>query len=426
MKILILVHRFPYPPTRGDCLRSWGEVQFLGSRHDVWLACIDRKTPRPEDLDQARAVCRDVAVVTRGGAASLACGGMSLLHGRSLTEGYFWDERLAAILRQWDGAVGFDAVLTFSPAMAPYAALVRAPRRVLDMNDVESAKWRSYAQRGNRALRWLYAWEARRLPRMEAAAIGDHNVTLLVNALERDKLSPAQRECATVVRTGLDLSHYGTLDDPGWELPTDPVIGMLGSMSYAPNVRAVNWFGRYVWPLIESACPAAQWLIVGSRPTRAVRRWGRARNVTVTGFVPDVRPWLRRMRVLACAPCEQIGVQTKLIEALAASRPTVITPAAAAGIEYDDPPPFIIAAAARQFAGSALHLFRDDAHARALARRARLLAEQYYDAHDQLRTIERWLTGDTIQSGNRQTPTHVAPMKPLEPVSSGSDWETRA
>lgn len=426
MKVLLLVHRFPYPPTRGDCLRSWGEVTHLAQRHDVWLACVDRALPQRDHLKAARTVCRDVAVVVRSGPRCLLHGALSLATGGSLTTGYFRDDRLACTLRTWDTTVGFDAVLTFSPAMAPYATLVRARRRVFDMNDVESAKWRSYAQRGNLLLRWLYALEARRLPAIETQAIRDHDITLLVNELERSKLDTPQRERAAVVRTGLDLRHYGRPDTPAWSLPDKPVVGMLGSMSYAPNVRAVNWFGRHVWPRVRAALPGAEWLIVGSRPTRSVRRWQRQPNVTVTGFVDDVRPYLQRMRVFACAPCEQIGVQTKLIEALAASRPTVITPAAAAGIEHADPPPFLVAATADEFAADVLRLLRDDAHARDLAARARALAEEHYDAEEQLACVERWLTADAIPAPDGQTPATISPMNPLELVSSGFGRETSA
>ena len=141
-----------------------------------------------------------MAVVVRSGAASLVRGSLSLLGGRSLTEGYFHDARLAQIVERWERGVGFDAVLTFSPAMAPYAALVRGARCVLDMNDVESGRWRSFAERSLPPLSWLYGLEARRLPRAEAAWVRGHAVSLLVNERERCKLPPELRQRTAVVR----------------------------------------------------------------------------------------------------------------------------------------------------------------------------------------------------------------------------------
>jgi sugar transferase (PEP-CTERM/EpsH1 system associated) len=396
MKILMLVHRFPYPPTRGDSLRSWGEVEFLASRHDLWLACVDRTSPSAADLDHVRRQCRDVAVVVRSEAACLARGGLSWLGGRSLTEGYFYDARLAQIVREWDRAVEFGAVLTFSPAMAPYAALVRAARRVLDMNDVESARWRLYAERSRPPLRWLYSLEGRRLARVEPAWVRGQDITLLVNECERAKLPPELRARASVVRTGLDVASYTVqpTENATLAVPHEPVIGFVGSVSYAPNVRAVEWFGTAVWPRIRRIVPEARWLIVGRQPVRRVRRWSQQPGVTVTGFVDDVRPYLARMRVFVCPAREQIGVQTKLIEALAAARPAVVTPAAAAGIDYDDPPPFLVAPSATEFAEAVVRLLRDDAQAQALAARARAVAEANYSAEEQWQKIECWLMGD--------------------------------
>lgn len=390
----MLTHRFPYPPVRGDCIRSWGEVEYLTRRHDVWLACVDRTAPGVANLAHVRRRCRDVAVVVRSNANSLVHGGLSVLAGRSLTEGYFYDRRLARIVRRWDRTVGFDAVLTFSPAMAPYAVLVRAKRRVLDMNDVESDKWRTYAAQTMPPLRWVYALESQRLPRAEAGWVLSHDLSLVVNECERNKLPAELRRRAVVVRTGVNLSCYDSGDDApdGIVLPPKPVVGFVGSMSYAPNVRAVNWFGQAIWPRIKGTIPAARWLIVGSRPARSVQRWGSLPGVSVTGFVDDVRPLLMSMRVFVCPVREQIGVQTKLIEALAAARAAVVTPQVAAGIDGTDPPPFVVAGAPVEFADAVVRLLRDDAAARALAARARAVAEASYSADEQMRRIESSLT----------------------------------
>ncbi len=416
MKILMLAHRFPYPPTQGDSLRAWAEVRFLSARHDLWLACLHRTQPQPDHLTAVRECCRDLAVMVRPHTVCLLRGGLSLLRGRSLTAGYFYDPRLARVIRQWDQAVGFDAVLTFSGAMAPYAGLVHAARRVLDLNDVESHKWASYARHGSPLTGWLYRLEASRLRLAEADWVASHDVSLVVNECERAKLPTTLRDRAVVVRTGIDLDFYRPADAAGQPpappideqdprrsssrsqaaafppLPAEPVIGFVGSLGYPPNVRAVNWFGTRVWPLIRDQLPQARWLIVGRQPTRSVRRWARQAGVTVTGLVDDVRPYLHSMRVFICPAQEQIGVQTKLIQALAAARPAVVTPQAAAGMEFDDPPPFLIAGTPIRFADAVLRLLRDQAAARKLAARALSVAHANYDAQEQMERLEAWLS----------------------------------
>lgn len=414
MKLLMITHRFPFPPTRGDRIRAWGELEHLARRHDVWLACVDRAAPAAEHVRIVRAFCRDIKIVVRPGLGCLLTGGWSLLCGRSLTEGYFGDVRLRRALQEWSDSVDFDAVLTFSSSMAPYARLVSAERRVLDMNDVDSLKWRSFADRSATPLGWLYALEAKRLAEVEARAAREHDVCLLVNERERRKLIDlVDAKCTEVVRTGFDLSRYEAVGTPQ---ESSPIVGMIGSMSYAPNVRSVNWFGRCVWPIVKRSEPRAEWLIVGSRPTRSVRRWARLPGVTVTGFVEDIRPHLRSMRVVANAVAEEIGVQTKLIETLAIGKPAVVTPAAAGGIDYGVEPPFLIAETPEEFAASVLRLFCDRELAARLSRRARMVAETNYRVQEQVEMIEHCLQPPPLdcpeaerqdEHVSRRRPSHV-------------------
>jgi sugar transferase (PEP-CTERM/EpsH1 system associated) len=405
----MLTPRFPYPPDRGDTVRSWGALEGLARGHEVWLACLDHRHPTPEHLEHVRQRCREVAVLVRSELRRRCRGVLGLLTGASLTEGYFADRRVARTLRRWSQTVRFDALITYSSSIGPLAldwlaavsegdAARRPGRLLLDMGDVDSVKWETYGRRRGAQswsfappwlLRWLYRLEARRVAELETRVAQAHDLCLLVNERERRKLARRVPNIRTgVLPTAVQMDEY--TGGPG--LPSEPVVGMLGSMFYPPNVRAVNWFGRWVWPLVQREVPGARWLIVGSRPTRAVRRWQRCPGVTVTGYVPDVRPHLYSMRVFVNPVDGDLGVQSKLVVAMAAGRAAVVSPDAAAGICYDDPPPFLIARSAPAFADAVVRLLRDDAQARALGARARAVAAASYSAADQLQRIERWLS----------------------------------
>lgn len=389
MRILMLAPRWPYPPDRGDTLRSWHVLQALADRHEVWLAAVDRVAPTLANRAPVERLCRQAAALPMSGAAALARGVGSLLGGHSLTAGYFGDARLPRLIDRWQRDVRFDVLWTYSSAMAPAAVAVDAPRRIVDLGDVDSAKWALYAARNLPPKRWLYLLEAARVAALEAHAVATHDFCLLVNERERHKLlARLPNACTGVLPTVVDLAEYADLPAVP---PTEPVIGMIGSMFYPPNVRAAHWFGRWVWPLVQREVPAAQWWIVGSRPTRAVRRWAAEPGVTVTGYVPDVRPYLAATRVLVNAVEGDLGVQSKLVVGMAAGRPAVVTPDAAAGIDCDDPPPFRIARSAPAFADAVVQLLRDDAAARRLAIRARAVAEANYGVAGQARRIAAFL-----------------------------------
>lgn len=388
MRILMLMPRFPYPPDRGDTVRSWAVLEGLARRHEIWLACVDQQAPAAGNLQRVRDICREVAVFVRSPFVSVVRGGRSWLAGRSFTAGYFEDRRFAMLVSEWSRAVRFDALWTYSSSIAPVAEGVTAARSVLDLCDVDSTKWSVYAARTAASVRGLLRSEARRVALLEQSAARRHDLTLVVNERERSKLARLTPGCSTAtLPTTIASSDYAELV----ALPSAPVIGMVGSMFYPPNVRAVNWFGRHVWPRIRVAIPAARWRIVGAAPRRSVRRWARQPGISVTGHVEDVRPYLAGLRVFVNAVDGDIGLQSKVVVAMAAGRPTVVTPECAAGIAYDDPPPFLIAASPEQFAEAVVRLLRDDALARALAVRARATVRAGYETTEWIGRIERWL-----------------------------------
>lgn len=408
MRILMLAPRFPYPPDRGDTLRSWTLLDGLSRRHEVWLACVDRRAPRAECLAPVRERCREVAVFTRSAPICLLRGALSMLARRSLTEGYFNDARLVQTIQHWSQSTPFDAVYTYSSSIAGMAAAARAGQRVLDMCDVDSLKWTVYARRSVPPLRWLYRSEAWRVAELERRTARAHDICVLVNERERGKFNERVPQVRIgIMPTSVPVDEYVPESS---ELPREPIVGMVGSMFYPPNVRAVNWFGRHVWPAIRRQVPDAQWLIVGGRPTRAVRRWAREPGVTVTGYVPLVQPYLHSMRVVVNAVDNDLGVQSKLVVAMAAGRPTVVTPHAAAGLVYDDPPPFIVSGSPPGFADAVVRLLRDDAQARALARRARAVAEEHYSAASAVRRLEAWLAGEEPPAARDASASAVRPV----------------
>ncbi len=388
MRILLVTPRFPYPPRRGDTLRSWGVLRALAAGHEVWLAAADATPPAAEHVAVVRGLCRDVYCCVTPHWRRLLRSALGLALGRSVTEGYFGDAALRARLREWSHHPGFDAVITYSSSIAPAVADLPIPRRILDLGDVDSHKWALYARRTWPPARWFYALESRRVAELERAAVADHELCLLVNERERRKFARRHPACPTgVLRTTVDLDDYA-----GHEaLPAEPVVSLIGSMFYPPNVRAVEWFGQRVWPRIRAAVPAARWLIVGSRPTAAVRAWARVPGVTVTGSVPDVRPYLALTRVFVNPVVGDIGVQSKVLVALAAGRPAVVTADTAAGIDYDDPPPFVVATAPAEFAAGVVRLLRDDAWARTIGARARATAERYYGTAASRAVLEGYL-----------------------------------
>jgi len=327
--ILFLANRLPFPPNKGDKIRTFHEIDHLALSHNVYCACF---VDTPDDTTHVRGFqrwCKDIIAIpwNRRTAALRAMRGW--LVGRTLTESAYRDKTLSEALSRWTESTSFDAVVSFSTIMAPYALAIPARRHVLDMCDVDSAKWLDYAEAARFPLSRIYRREGRRLRAFEKACIDRFDATTLITPRERRLLDPDEtHDRLHVIPNGVALSDRRAR--PAAECGA--IVGFLGSMDYRPNAEAVCWFVRRVWPALRTRVPNARMLIVGRNPTRRVRSLANTAGVSVTGAVKDTGRYLARCRVIVAPLRIARGMQNKVLEAMAARRPVVATSAVAAGL----------------------------------------------------------------------------------------------
>ncbi|WP_324780149.1 TIGR03087 family PEP-CTERM/XrtA system glycosyltransferase [Thiobacillus sedimenti] len=374
--LLFLAHRIPYPPNKGDKIRSFHLLRHLSTRYRVHLGAFVDDPADWQYREALRPYCASVRLVPlhprRARLASLA----GLLTGEALTLPYY----RSGALRRWAAALAADGTVTrglaFSSAMAQFMPPGLA-RRVLDMVDVDSDKWTQYAPTQRWPLSWLYAREGRKLAAWEARVAGCFDATLLVSPAEAALLRqrvPAACDRIGVFENGVDAEYFSPVRDyPDPYAAGQISVVFTGAMDYWPNVDAVSWFAERVFPAVREAVPSAQFTIVGSRPAEDVLALARQPGVVVTGSVPDVRPWLAHA-ACAVAPLRIArGVQNKVLEAMAMARPVVVTPQAAEGIHGAPGRDFVVAADAAGFAAEVVAALR--LRASVPQARARVLAQ---------------------------------------------------
>jgi sugar transferase (PEP-CTERM/EpsH1 system associated) len=382
-EILFLAHRVPYPPTKGDKIRSWHLLSGLARRCTVHLgAFVDDPTDWGR-LDGLRAVCGELCLRPLARRAALARGLLrGLAGGAALTTGYYRDRRLS----EWARALGrrrrLDAVFAFSSSMAPYALapeLAIDGPRVVDFCDVDSDKWRQYAAAHSGPVRWIYAREARLLEACERRAALLADATLLSAEPEAAllrRIAPQAAGRIRVLANGVDAARFDPAAD--WPNPYPagcrPVV-FTGAMDYYANIDAVRWFADAVLPQVRTAMPQALFAIVGSNPAPAVRALARPGAVVVTGWVDDVRPYLAHAAAVVAPLRIARGVQNKVLEALAMARPLVTTSNAVQGIAGVAEAGVRVEDDAGAFALAVLDLLRTDAQPAIAGRR--LVLERY-------------------------------------------------
>jgi len=367
-KLLYISHRPAYPPDKGERVRAYHQIRQLSGAFEVTLATLLHGPDEGRDLGPLPTWCKRVIVAQAAGRMGVVRHPLRLARGASLTELWFtsrpMDTALADLCRQ----ERFDVVMGYCSSVLPYLRTplrggygnLPAPVRVLDLVDIDSAKWLSYASAARGPLRWPMRW----LYRRETAAVAkleretlDHCQAVFVTSdaeaalLARDAgvppsqtpaerhdvpLWPAQRgrdardtNNVHVVGNGVDSDYF----TPGLPVGDDhPSIVFTGTMDYRPNAEAVCWFASDVWPALRRDWPTLQWNIVGRDPLPAVRVLAKLPGVNVTGSVPDVRPFLRTAS-LAVVPLRTArGIQNKILEAMSAGLPVAATSETLKGI----------------------------------------------------------------------------------------------
>lgn len=337
--LLFLAHRIPYPPNKGDKIRSFHLLRHLATRYRVHLGAF---VDDPDDWQHARTLetwCTEVKLLPLAPRRAKLASLTGLLTGEALTLPYYRNRELA----RWAAARAAEGTVTrgvaYSSAMAQFMPRTLA-RRVVDMVDVDSDKWTQYAATQRWPLSWIYAREGRKLATWEARVAADFDATLLVSHDEAELLRQrAPAACARIgaFENGVDAEYFSPARDYPNPYATDTLnVVFTGAMDYWPNIDAVTWFAERVFPAVRAAVPAAQFTIVGSRPPEAVRGLARQPGVSVTGGVPDVRPYLAHAACVVAPLRIARGVQNKVLEAMAMARPVVVTPQAAEGIRAAD------------------------------------------------------------------------------------------
>ena len=354
MEILFLAHRAPFPPDRGDRIRSYNILKHLSARARVHLVAFVDDDAAVTDED--RALLGECAFVPRT-KSQVRAAAEALATRRPVSLTAFADRRVTAAVASIVKRHPIDAVYAFSGQMAQYVP-AGVPVTIMDFVDLDSAKFDAYADDAIGPMRWMMKREARLLGAYERSVAGRVTAALFVSAAEAALLPGSM-----ALENGIDTVRY----DPQRSAPVDsahPLIVFTGQMDYRPNVDAVTWFARSVLPLV----PQAHFAIVGRAPTASVRALAGA-NVTVTGEVADVRGWLAAADVVVAPLQLARGVQNKVLEAMAMARPVVASAPAAEGIDHDGT--IRIAGDARDYANAVTGLLNDPAGAAALGTAAR-------------------------------------------------------
>jgi sugar transferase (PEP-CTERM/EpsH1 system associated) len=376
-KILFLTHRVPFPPDKGDRIRTYHTLRFLSKRADVYLAGLADE-PVPEHTVQSlRALCREVFVQPLSPRGRWLRAGMSLALGRTASEGAFKARGLSRQIERWCQTAKFAATLASASSMAPYlrARCLRSIPAVVDLVDIDSQKWQDYAEASHGPKSALYRLEARRLRHLEASlAAWAQGLVVVSEAEARLFRSFCAHGSLRAISNGVDFEYFR----PAPQQAGQRLI-FVGALDYKPNVDGAEWFCTAVWPQLKIRFPEATIQLVGRQPTAAVKKLGEFAGVKVVGGVPDVRPYLREATAVVVPLRLGRGLQNKVLEALAMGRATVASPTALAGVRANPEQHLLMADTPDAWVRQVSRLFESPELRKQLGIQGRTFVEENHD-----------------------------------------------
>ncbi len=377
-RILMLTHRIPYPPDRGDRIRSLNMLSEFSKRWDVWLACTNDEPIEPSQLDYLQTLCCDVTTATCLGPDRWLRAVRFAAVGRSLTEGLFCSDSLKKDVAAWQSQVGFDAVFCYCSSMFPYVQLL--PKHlpvVVDLVDVDSQKWAEHKLASRSWKRPVYAMESSRVARLEQLASDRASCVTLVSDQEVDSFREFVDDsvASLAIGNGVDVDYFSPVSLDSENDVAE--IAFVGVLDYGPNVEGISWFVKSVLPRIQTSKPA-RLSIVGRRATADVKRLAQADGVEVFSDVDDVRPYIRQSDVMVAPLRIARGIQNKVLEAMACGRAVVATSAAAEGVEAAHGEELLVADCPDEFAKHVVALLADSTMRATIGTAARRLVETKY------------------------------------------------
>ena len=374
MNILYLCHRFPFPPKRGGKIRPFNMIRHLSAQgHRVTVCSLARSRAEAEEGSgiSPHVAGKAIGLVSEPVQWARMIVRLPLITPSSM--GYFYSADLARQVRQLLASQSWDLIFVHCSSVAQYVEHVTGVPKILDFGDMDSQKWLEYAHYKPFPLSLGYWVEGQKMLAAEKRLARRFDLCTATTRAEWETLDGYRTGAATDwFPNGVDAQFFSPGDAP-YDADT---ISFIGRMDYYPNRECMSRFCAQTWPLLKARRPALKLLIVGADPTPEVRALGNLPGVTVTGSVPDVRPYIRGSALMVAPLAIARGTQNKILEAMAMRVPVVTSSIAAGGVDATVGDHLLVADTPQDNADAVLRIVDNPAERARLAEagRARMLS----------------------------------------------------
>lgn len=392
MKVLFVTSRVPYPALKGDQVRAFQQIQMMSKHNELHLLCLDVDNVEEDSYVKLNHYCQSIQVLKRrknSAYFSMAC---ALFSNTPFQLAYFYS---AALQKKFDEAINRiqpDIVLMQLARTVPYIKNNNKFPICIDLQDAFSKGLKQRYKLSSFPFSLLLKLEYNRLLRYEQRIINTYDSLLLISEQDKQYFRDIPSfQKIQILPNAVDTDVFST----SHQKRKDIDLCFTGNMDYAPNIETALFLIREVLPLVQQTLPDINVYIVGSKPHSSISAY-RTGNVVVTGWVEDMVPYYQRSKVF-CAPMRSgIGLQNKLLEAMACEVPCITSSLCNAALMAEHNTNILIADTAIEVASSIVALLQDAKKSSSLAKQAREFVCQQFS----MKKVESALQDILVKSMN--------------------------
>jgi sugar transferase (PEP-CTERM/EpsH1 system associated) len=360
LKILVLSHRVPFPPNKGEKLRTYHQLERLkqlGHSVSVISPSNDFK-----DEGYAATLASDLEITVK--TAQLEYKPLrfvkALATKRSLSEANFYSSSVKQLIKNEIQSFEPDFLFLTASSLIRYLDSIananNGPIILTDFMDVDSNKWQQYQHKARFPMNLIYEREAKLVKKLEIEAANISKECYLIASAEVElfKKEVTQQGNITILPNGIDSSIFKPNID--MSKPAHPTLLFTGVMDYEPNIDAILWFIANCWSQIKEQYPNSKLVIAGMNPSNNIKKLGIRDDIVVTGFVEDIMPYFQNACIFVAPFQIARGVQNKVLQAMSCELPVVTTSKGIEGIIHCAGKDVVLADTADQYTRHCLNL----------------------------------------------------------------------
>lgn len=316
----MIVSRFPYPLDKGDKLRAFYQLRELSKFYHVTLVALTDKEIPKEHLEKVAVFCQEVIISKLNWFSKLIHMSRSFLNGTPFQIGYFYSWKAQKTINLTIKHNQFKYIYCQLVRTTEYVKNTHAIPKILDYMDALNAGIERRIEKQPFYKKWLFKSEAQRLAKYERTIFDFFEVKTIISDQDRALIKHPEREKIVCIPNGIDESFFEEII-----IEKDHDFVFVGNMSYPPNIDAVQYIHENILPNF----PQSKLLVSGSSPHQSIVELANKSNqITITGWVDDIRTSYARGKIFLAPMMIGTGMQNKLLEAMALGIPCITTPLA--------------------------------------------------------------------------------------------------